>query len=83
VRAVLARLGLDRPAPQVLTIGGTNGKGSVVACLEAILGASGYDVGCFTSPHLIRYNERIRIGGRPVEDAVLLDAFDRIDQARG
>ena len=83
VRAVLVRLGLERPAPQVLTIGGTNGKGSVVACLEAILGASGYDVGCFTSPHLIRYNERIRIGGRPVEDAGLLDAFDRIDQARG
>jgi len=83
VHELLATLGLDRPAPQVLTIGGTNGKGSVVACLEAILRAGGYDVGCFTSPHLIRYNERIRIGGQPVEDAALLDAFERIDRARG
>ena len=83
VRGTMARLGLARPARVVLTIGGTNGKGSVVAYLDAILRAAGYASGTFTSPHLLRYNERIRIGGRPVADADLVDAFGRIDAARG
>jgi dihydrofolate synthase/folylpolyglutamate synthase len=82
VSAVLAALGPSRP-PQVLTVGGTNGKGSVCAMLDAILRAGGYDVGCFTSPHLRRYNERIRIGGREATDEALMEAFDRIDRARG
>jgi len=83
VRAVLARLGLTRPAASLLTIGGTNGKGSVVAYLDAILREAGYDVGTFTSPHLVRYNERIRVGGRCVTDAELVEAFAHIDEARG
>ncbi|MCU0975250.1 MAG: bifunctional tetrahydrofolate synthase/dihydrofolate synthase [Steroidobacteraceae bacterium] len=82
VRTVLAALAPARPR-QVLTVGGTNGKGSVCAMLDAILRAAGYDVGCFTSPHLRRYNERIRIGGGEVEDGALMEAFDRIDRARG
>ncbi|MCB1763528.1 MAG: bifunctional tetrahydrofolate synthase/dihydrofolate synthase [Gammaproteobacteria bacterium] len=68
---------------RVITVAGTNGKGSSVALLEAILSASGYRVGCFTSPHLVRYNERIRLDGREVEDAPLCAAFEQIDQARG
>ena len=82
VGAVFRRLGLARPSC-VLTIAGTNGKGSVAAYLEAILGAAGYDTGLFTSPHLIRYQERIRYRGREIEDRLLLDAFERIDAARG
>jgi len=83
VRAVLARLRIERPAGTVLTVGGTNGKGSVVAYLDAILRAAGYGVGCFTSPHLLRYNERIRIQGRCVTDEDIVAAFGRIDAARG
>lgn len=83
VRAVLGRLGLARPAGCVLTIGGTNGKGSVVAYLDAILREAGYDVGTFTSPHLVRYNERIRIAGSCVTDEQLVEAFGLVDEARG
>ncbi|MBS1200107.1 MAG: dihydrofolate synthase / folylpolyglutamate synthase [Proteobacteria bacterium] len=83
VHHVLGRMGLGRPAGIVLTVGGTNGKGSVVAYLDAILRQAGFAAGCFTSPHLVRYNERIRIGGRPVDDADLVAAFARIDAARG
>ncbi len=83
VRTVSGRLGLARPAGCVLTIGGTNGKGSVVAYLDAILRESGYDVGTFTSPHLVRYNERIRVAGRCVTDEELVEAFGLIDEARG
>jgi dihydrofolate synthase / folylpolyglutamate synthase len=76
------RLGLPFPAA-VLTVGGTNGKGSVAACLEAILRAAGYDTGLFTSPHLIRYQERIRLGAREISDEGLISAFAEIDAARG
>lgn len=82
VGEVWRRLQPARPGT-VLTIGGTNGKGSVCAYLEAMLGAAGYDCGRFTSPHLIRYNERIRVRGRDVTDAALLAAFARIEAARG
>ncbi len=81
VGAVWARLGVAFPAT-VLTVGGTNGKGSVSAYLDAILTAAGYETGLFTSPHLLRYNERIRIHGREVADAELLAAFAEIDAAR-
>jgi len=83
VRDVMHRLGLQPPARFVLTVGGTNGKGSVVAYLDAILRAAGYSAGTFTSPHLLQYNERIRIGGQPVTDGDLVEAFGRIDEARG
>jgi dihydrofolate synthase/folylpolyglutamate synthase len=76
------RLGLAFPAT-VLTVGGTNGKGSVTAYLDAILTAAGYETGLFTSPHLMRYNERIRVHGREVTDDALLAAFAEIDAARG
>jgi dihydrofolate synthase/folylpolyglutamate synthase len=79
----LARLGWRRPACPVITVGGTNGKGSSVALLNRILTEAGYRVGTFTSPHLLRYNERIVIADRPVSDASLIAAFERIDAARG
>jgi len=80
---VLARMGISKPAPVVISVAGTNGKGSSVALLESILLAAGYRVGCYTSPHLLRYNERIRVDGTEVEDAALCESFERIDQARG
>jgi dihydrofolate synthase / folylpolyglutamate synthase len=82
VGEVWRRLALARPRT-VLTVGGTNGKGSVAACLDAMLRAAGYDVGLFTSPHLVHYNERIRIGGREAGDADIVAAFACIDKARG
>lgn len=74
-----------RRAPHfpVVVVGGTNGKGSSCADLEAILGAAGYRTGLFTSPHLLRYNERVRIGGREASDAELVVAFEQVDAARG
>jgi len=83
VAAVWHALGAPAPAPRVITVAGTNGKGSSVAFLEAILGAAGYRTGCYTSPHLLRYNERIRIDGRAIDDASLCAAFERVEQARG
>jgi len=87
-------LGLDRvrtvwqqchPKPfsaLVITVAGTNGKGSCVAMLEAILRAAGYRTGCYSSPHLLRYNERICINGEAVNDEIICQAFERINQAR-
>ena len=83
VRTVLERLGETDPPFPVITVGGTNGKGSSVAMLESTLLAGGYRVGSYTSPHLLRYNERIRILGSEVSDARLCAAFERVDQARG
>jgi dihydrofolate synthase/folylpolyglutamate synthase len=79
----LDRLGFRPPTCPVITVAGTNGKGSCVALLSHILKAAGYRVGAFTSPHLIRYNERIVIDGREASDASLIAAFERIDAARG
>ncbi|KLD64574.1 bifunctional tetrahydrofolate synthase/dihydrofolate synthase [Dyella japonica] len=83
VRAVWERMGAPAPARRVITVGGTNGKGSTVAMLEAMLGAAGQRVGCYTSPHLLRYNERIRIEGHDADDAALVASFERIEAARG
>lgn len=82
VRRVKDAMGLA-PAFPVLVVGGTNGKGSTCAFLEAILGAAGYKTGLYTSPHLLRYNERVRIAGRDASDADLVRAFEQIDAARG
>ncbi|MBU6248973.1 MAG: bifunctional tetrahydrofolate synthase/dihydrofolate synthase [Xanthomonadaceae bacterium] len=82
VRAVWQRMGAPRPARHVVTVGGTNGKGSTVALLEAMLRQAGRRVGCFTSPHLLVYNERVRIDGTDVDDASLVAAFERIEAAR-
>jgi dihydrofolate synthase/folylpolyglutamate synthase len=83
VSVVASKLGLTRPARCVITIGGTNGKGSTVAFVEAIARAAGHRVGAFTSPHLLRYNERIRIEGESVDTDDLIGAFERIEAARG
>jgi dihydrofolate synthase/folylpolyglutamate synthase len=82
VGAVWRRMRLP-VAATVLTVGGTNGKGSACAYLDSILRAAGYETGLFTSPHLARYNERIRVCGREIEDEALLAAFAEIDAARG
>jgi dihydrofolate synthase/folylpolyglutamate synthase len=83
VRRVLARTGWQRPAVPVITVGGTNGKGSCVALIDAILRAAGRRVATFTSPHLVDYRERLRVDGEPVSEASLIAAFERIDAARG
>jgi dihydrofolate synthase/folylpolyglutamate synthase len=83
VKQVFDRLGPHPERPFTITVGGTNGKGSCVAMLDAILRSAGYRVGTYTSPHLLAYNERIRIDGRPVADAPICAAFERIDRARG
>jgi dihydrofolate synthase / folylpolyglutamate synthase len=82
VSAVARALGVDAPQFAVITVGGTNGKGSTVAHLEALLGCLGACTGMFTSPHFIRYNERIRIDGAEVDDGELIAAFERIEAAR-
>ncbi|WP_458574699.1 bifunctional tetrahydrofolate synthase/dihydrofolate synthase [Polynucleobacter sp. HIN7] len=81
ITRVKESLGLKFPCP-VITVGGTNGKGSTCAFLESILLAAGYKVACHTSPHLLRFNERARINGADVGDADLLNAFERVEQAR-
>ena len=83
VQAVLGAMDLARPAARVITVGGTNGKGSCVAVLEALALESGVPVGAYTSPHLLRYNERVRVDGREVDDAALVEAFEAVERARG
>jgi dihydrofolate synthase/folylpolyglutamate synthase len=82
VAQVKQRLDLAPDFP-VIVVGGTNGKGSVCAMLESILHAAGYKVGCYTSPHLLRYNERVRIAKQQASDAELCASFEAIEQARG
>ena len=81
--AVWQRMGQPNPAPRICTVAGTNGKGSTVSTLCALLDALGYRHGSYTSPHVEDYNERVRINGEPVSDDVLLDAFSRIESFRG
>lgn len=81
VQAVAKRLGLAYPFT-VITVGGTNGKGSTCAMLERIYTMAGYRVGCYTSPHLVRYHERVRFNGAEVGDDVLCEAFSAVERAR-
>jgi dihydrofolate synthase/folylpolyglutamate synthase len=83
IRAVLEALGIAKPSYRIVAVGGTNGKGSCVAILESIYLQAGYKVGAFTSPHLWRFNERIRLGGADATDATLVGIFERMDAARG
>jgi dihydrofolate synthase/folylpolyglutamate synthase len=83
VRAVAARMGLARPAKRVVVVGGTNGKGSTVAFIEAIARAAGWRTGAYTSPHLAAYNERVRIDGRDAGDDALVAGFAAVEAARG
>ncbi|WP_428849110.1 bifunctional tetrahydrofolate synthase/dihydrofolate synthase [Xanthomonas arboricola] len=83
VREVAARLQIEAPARHVIVVGGTNGKGSTVAFVEAIGRAAGWKMGAYTSPHLLRYNERVRIDGVDASDAALVAAFAAVETARG
>jgi dihydrofolate synthase/folylpolyglutamate synthase len=82
VHAVRERLGLRFEAP-VVTVAGTNGKGSTCAMLESIALQAGYRVGMYTSPHLVHFEERCRVGGQPVGAPQLLPHFEAVDAARG
>lgn len=81
VREVYGRLGAVLAAP-VITIAGTNGKGSTSAMLESILRVAGYRTALYTSPHLVRYNERVRVGGAEADDAALAAGFEAVERAR-
>jgi dihydrofolate synthase/folylpolyglutamate synthase len=83
VARVLARTGWRRPDVPVISVGGTNGKGSTVALLDAVLRAGGHRVGTFTSPHLVDYRERIRLKGAMIAETALVAAFERIADALG
>ena len=78
---VKTALGQHQHCP-VIIVGGTNGKGSTCAYLENIILRAGYRVGCYTSPHILAYNERVRVNGQPVDDAALCAAFARVEAAR-
>ncbi|MDH4585357.1 bifunctional tetrahydrofolate synthase/dihydrofolate synthase [Pseudomonas sp. BN415] len=82
-REVANRLGLSRLAPKVITVTGTNGKGSTCAFLAALLRAQGLKVGVYSSPHLLRYNERVLLNGQEASDRALCDAFAAVEAARG
>lgn len=81
IHQVKRALGQEQHCP-VIIVGGTNGKGSTCAYLENIIDRAGYKVGCYTSPHLLAYNERVRLNGRPVGDDALCAAFARVEAAR-
>jgi dihydrofolate synthase/folylpolyglutamate synthase len=82
VREVARRLGVLPPSKCNTVVAGTNGKGSTSVYLEALLLASGRTVGTTISPHLHRFNERVRVNGKPVDDDVLCDAFAQVEDAR-
>jgi len=82
VAEVFKRLHSSLPSIPVITVAGTNGKGSSVALLESIYQQAGYETGAYTSPHLLRYNERIHLNAEEVSDELICEAFDRIDRAR-
>jgi len=83
VAHVAGNMQLLTPGHGVITVAGTNGKGSSVAMLDSILSSAGYRTACYSSPHLLRYNERIRIAGKEVDDEALCNAFESVDRARG
>ena len=83
VREVAGRLSLLKLPFPVITVGGTNGKGSTCAMLEAMLASAGHRTGCYTSPHLVHYNERVRVDRRQASDDELCDAFEAVENARG
>lgn len=83
IAGVANALGILQPKYQIITVAGTNGKGSIVAVLESIYHRAGYRVGSYTSPHLLRYNERIKVEQQCVDDEILCRAFDLVDKVRG
>jgi len=83
VRDVYAALGLERRCKRIVLVAGTNGKGSTVAMIEAGMEALGFSTGSYTSPHIRRYNERVRLRGEPVSDEALVSSFQQVERARG
>ena len=83
VSRVARNLDVTEPARRVITVAGTNGKGSCVRTMEALLTSGGHKVGAYSSPHLLDFNERVRIDGKQVIDQQLMDAFAAVEQARG
>ena len=82
IRVVKERLAIRFDCPVVI-VGGTNGKGSTCAMLQTIWKEAGYRVGLYTSPHIHRFNERMRIDGEMADDEILVDYFEQVDAARG
>ena len=83
ILSVYEKLDIAKVAEKIITVAGTNGKGSTVSFLESILCKNNINVGTFTSPHILKYNERIKINGKEVDDESLLNVFELIDQRRG
>ncbi|AUL73295.1 bifunctional tetrahydrofolate synthase/dihydrofolate synthase [Pseudoalteromonas sp. 13-15] len=82
VADVANNIGLLNTPSKIILIGGTNGKGTTARCLESLLLAQGYSVGTYASPHLIRYNERVRINGQELDDQYHVDAFNTLEEGR-
>ena len=83
ILSVYKKLNISKIANKIITVAGTNGKGSTVSFLESVLNQKKYHVGTFTSPHILRYNERIKINGIEIDDESLLETFEMIDEVRG
>ncbi len=83
VSEVAGQMDIVKPAPFVFTVAGTNGKGTTCRTLETILMAAGYKVGVYSSPHLVRYTERVRIQGAELPEAAHTASFAEIEAARG
>lgn len=83
IAQVSRQMDLSKIAGKVIIVAGTNGKGSTVCMLSTILAEAGYRVGSYTSPHLVHYNERVRINGVPVSDVSLCESFARVEEGRG
>ncbi|MDI6978648.1 Mur ligase family protein, partial [Serratia sp. Se-RSBMAAmG] len=83
IQRVAARLDLLKPAPFIFTVAGTNGKGTTCRTLETLLLAAGYRVGVYSSPHLVRYTERVRVQGAELDEAMHSASFASIEAGRG
>ena len=83
ILSVYKKLNISSIANKIITVAGTNGKGSTVSFLESVLSKKKYRVGTFTSPHILRYNERIKINGKEIDDQSLLETFEMINERRG
>ncbi|KAF7775115.1 dihydrofolate synthase / folylpolyglutamate synthase [Pseudoalteromonas citrea] len=83
VQKVAQTIDLLNTSSKIILIAGTNGKGTTARCMESILLAQGYNVGTYASPHLVRYNERVRVNGKELSDQVHVDAFHQLEQGRG
>ena len=83
VMKVAENLEIEKVAKKTITVAGTNGKGSCVATMESILNHSGHNIGSYTSPHILRFTERIKLNGKEVSESALCEAFTTVENARG